>query len=361
MTEPRRSTRGTYTFLFTDIEGSTSLEAADRTRPLPRSPASAPDADARRPGQTYRWCRAGHRGRLILRRLPRGTRGGRGRRRGPARAGHARPWPDDAPIRVRMGLNIRWRRADAGDSLRRAQHQSGGADRRGRPRRPDPGLRADPRPACTDHPLDGDLPARPRRASAQGPERRRSASSRSRPTACRPSLPAAAHARRAPEQPADPADDVHRPRRRAGGGGRPAGDDPPADPHRTRAGRARPACRSSSRRVPPTTSPTASSSCPSSRSATRCWSRRGSRPRSASPRRAPGRSPTRSPTGCATSGCCSCSTTSSRSCRPRRSSPTCCGPRRTSRSSSPAGRCSTSRASRSTPSRACRRRRTRAT
>ena len=72
-------------------------------------------------------------------------------------------------------------------------------------------------------------------------------------------------------------------------------------------------------------------------------------------RRAPGRSPIRSPTGCATGRCCSCSTTSSRSSRRRRSSPTCCGPRPGSRSSSPAGRPCTCRASRSTRCRACRR------
>ena len=45
------------------------------------------------------------------------------------------------------------------------------------------------------------------------------------------------------------------------------------------------------------------------------------------------RSPSSSPTGCATSGCCWSSTTSSRSSPPPRSSRTCSAPRRTSRSS----------------------------
>jgi len=103
MTDPEALTRGTYTFLFTDIEGSTRLE--------------------KRVGRE-RYGELRERQREILRAV---WEAGGGREQGtegdsffvvfpeaPAaveaaiaaqRALAAEPWPDDAPIRVRMGLN----------------------------------------------------------------------------------------------------------------------------------------------------------------------------------------------------------------------------------------------------------------
>ena len=140
-------------------------------------------------------------------------------------------------------------RRPAGGQPRRAGHQSGGPDRGRRPRRPDPRLRRDPG-ARRGRAADRRPPARARGVPPAGP-RAPERLSRWRRTACR-RLPAAAHARRPAAQPADPADDLRRPRRGAGGGGRAARGDPAADADRARAAPARPGCRSSSRRWSPT-------------------------------------------------------------------------------------------------------------
>ena len=95
---------GTVTFLFTDIEGSTRLEQAGRHRPATRSCASATATScARRSRRTAA--------------TEQGTEGDSffvvfGERREAVaaaidaqRALAAEPWPDDAAVRVRMGLH----------------------------------------------------------------------------------------------------------------------------------------------------------------------------------------------------------------------------------------------------------------
>ena len=187
------------------------------------------------------------------------------------------------------------------------------------------------RPArCRRRPARRRHAARPRGAPAQGPPRARAAlPGRGRRPAVR--LPAAADARRPPEQPADPADDVRRPRR-ASSTRPPAllADDPPADadrPGRDRQDAAVAPARA--RRVAERLSRRRLLRAARARSATRCSSRRASPPRSASPRcggrpiaesldewlREPARpaGPRQLRAGRR---------------RPRRSSPTCCAPRR---------------------------------
>ena len=151
-------------------------------------------------------------------------RGGRGPA-SPARCdlGRDRPvaGPDGAPCGCRRG---------ARRGLLRSRPQSGGADPRHRPRRP-------------DHLLGGRRRARPRWAPGVGRARRPrlAPASRHRPTRAdlpgrrrrpRPRLPAAPLAEHAPIQPAGPADEL----RRTGEGARRGGDAhraPPAgDAHR---------------------------------------------------------------------------------------------------------------------------------
>ena len=227
MTESVPLTRGTYTFLFTDIEGSTSLESRvgrDRYGSL---------LDRHRTILRDVW--AAHAG------MEQGTEGDSffvvfleawnavEAAVAAQRALTAEPWPDDAPIRVRMGLHSGGAEM-AGDSYVGSLREPRGPHRRRRPRRPGPGIGLDPRPARGPPDRRRDA-ARPRRASAQGPERpgphhrgrRRRAADR---------VPAPPHARQPTEQPADAADDLHRARCRARGVGGTPGDDPIVDPDR---------------------------------------------------------------------------------------------------------------------------------
>ena len=146
--------------------------------------------------------RAGHRGRLVLRHLPRRPRRGRRGGRCPARprrralAGRARgPRPDGPPHR---------RARATSDGRRRLRHQPDGAHRRRRPRRAGPAVATRPARSSPARCRTGVTPARPRRAPAQGPARagapgparhrracpptsRRRARSTPGPTTCRPS------------------------------------------------------------------------------------------------------------------------------------------------------------------------------
>jgi predicted ATPase/class 3 adenylate cyclase len=103
MTEPAALARGTYTFLFTDIEGSTSLED--------RIGRERYGALRERHRAILREVWSAHDGREL------GTEGDSffvafvvasdavGAAVAAQRALAAEPWPDDAPIRVRMGLH----------------------------------------------------------------------------------------------------------------------------------------------------------------------------------------------------------------------------------------------------------------
>ena len=148
--------------------------------------------------------RAGHRGRLVLRRVPRApTRSPRPSTpsaRSPPSRGRTTP-----TIRVRMGIHTGEAELDAAASLRRPRRQPGGADRGGRARRPDPRVRGDRRPVADDLP-DG-VALRDLGEHRLKDLRARAAAASSSSTACR-RLPAAADARRAGQQPADPADDA---------------------------------------------------------------------------------------------------------------------------------------------------------
>ncbi|MEO8571452.1 MAG: hypothetical protein ABI553_07090 [Chloroflexota bacterium] len=103
MTEPEAPVRGTYTFLFTDIEGSTRLEGAvgrdryaelrERHRAILRA---VWDATAGR--------EQGTEGDSFFVVFPEASTAIAAAVQG-QRALAAEPWPDDAPIRVRMGLH----------------------------------------------------------------------------------------------------------------------------------------------------------------------------------------------------------------------------------------------------------------
>ena len=238
---PAMTPAGTATFLFTDIEGSTRLEErigtaryADAPRAAPRAPARARSTPTAASSRAPRATRSSSSSRAPARRSRRPSTA--------QRALAAEPWPDDAAVRVRMGLHS----GEAGHGRRqprRARRQPGRADRGGRPRRPDRRLGRDPgagrRARCPPTSRLRDLGEyRLRDLLAPGaarPGRRRRAAVR---------VPAAADARRPAEQPADPADDVRRPRRRARRGPPAARDDPPADADRARRDRARPGSRS---------------------------------------------------------------------------------------------------------------------
>ena len=164
--------------------------------------------------------RAGHRGRFVLRRLPRGAARGRGGRRRPAGAGRA----NRGPTTPRSGSGWASTRGGAeasgdGNSLVGLAINRAARDRGGRPWRPDPGLRPDPGPARRRSGRRRSA-ARPGRAPAQdlGAPVRIFQVDGGR-AALR--VPAAPDARCPAQQPADPADDLHRPRRGARRGGRP--------------------------------------------------------------------------------------------------------------------------------------------
>src|SRR6478752_10004530 len=114
MTEPGPLTRGTYTFLFTDIEGSTGLEGRigrdrygqllERHRALLREAWSANGG-----------VEQGTEGDSFFVVFPEAS-GAVAAAVAGQRALFAEPWPDDAPVRVRMGLHT-GAAEQSGDSL----------------------------------------------------------------------------------------------------------------------------------------------------------------------------------------------------------------------------------------------------
>ena len=204
---------GTVTFLFTDIEGSTRLEqrvGTDALRGPPRAPSRDPARGVRRPRRRG----AGHRGRFVLRGLRQRPRGGRRRDRRAARPRAPSRGRTTHAVRVRMGLHTG--EAEVGRrNPRRARHQPGGPDRGRGARRPDPRLGRDPG-ARRGRTCRADVtPARPRGASGSRTCPRPRSWRRSSPTACRQDFPPPRTLDAHPEQPADAADDLRRPRRRA--------------------------------------------------------------------------------------------------------------------------------------------------
>ncbi len=308
MTDASQASAGTTTFLFSDIEGSTRLEQAVGTA---------------------RYSEIRERHRSILRDafdanggVEQGTEGDSffvvfpSARQGIAAAVAAQlglgaeAWPPDAVVRVRMGLHTGEAEL-AGGSLvgldinraaRIAAVANGGQILASEATRALASASLPPGIAMRDlglHRLrDLGAPQRLFQVNAAGLRER---------------LPAASIPRRASEQPADPADHVHRPGSRDRRGGRAAVRDPPAELHGTRAVRARRGCRSRSRRRRPTRSRTASGSSPSRPSATRRWWPRRSRGRSASPTTPTDRRLMRWSRPSARAGSSSSSTTSSRS------------------------------------------------
>lgn len=103
MTESEPQTRGTFTFLFTDIEGSTGIEGRigrDRYGALrERQRAILRDVWARHSGTEH-----GTEGDSFFVVFPEASAAVEAAVEA-QRALGAEPWPDDAPIRVRMGLN----------------------------------------------------------------------------------------------------------------------------------------------------------------------------------------------------------------------------------------------------------------
>lgn len=103
MSEPESSQRGTYTFLFSDIEGSTSLES--------RVGRERYDILRGRHREILREVWLAHGGReqgtegdsffVVFPEAPAAVEAAVAAQRALA----AEPWPADAPIRVRMGLN----------------------------------------------------------------------------------------------------------------------------------------------------------------------------------------------------------------------------------------------------------------
>ena len=234
MTAAEPLMRGTFTFLFSDIEGSTATEARigreryaelrERHRALLRDVWEANDGQEEgTEGDSFF---------VAFREAPDGHRG---RRRGPAGAGRrtvagrrADPGPDGDPQRRRradrrpdgtggnlvgVAINRAARLAavaHGGQILATGQTQALLID--------------DVQAGVTLRDLGEH---RLRDLAVAGPHlpgRRRRPAGR---------VPADPDARRAAEQPADPAHDVHRSRRGAGRGGRPARNDPAADPDRT--------------------------------------------------------------------------------------------------------------------------------
>ena len=139
MTEPGALTRGTFTFLFSDIEGSTRLEQAvgrDRYAEL----RERQRAILREASEAHGGIEQGTEGDsffVVFHEAPDAVEAAVAAQRALA----AEPWPDDATVRVRMGLHTGECRTVRGEPGR-AGHQPGGADRGAGPRRPDPRLRA---------------------------------------------------------------------------------------------------------------------------------------------------------------------------------------------------------------------------
>jgi len=103
MTEPNALTRGTFTFLFTDIEGSTAIEGRigrERYGILrERQRAILRDVLTLHGGAEH-----GTEGDSFFVVFPEASTAIQAALEA-QRALSAEPWPDDAPIRVRMGLN----------------------------------------------------------------------------------------------------------------------------------------------------------------------------------------------------------------------------------------------------------------
>ena len=182
MTEAGTLARGTFTFLFSDIEGSTRLEQAvgrDRYAEL-----------RGRHREILRAATEAHGG------IEQGTEGDSlfvAFHEAPdaveaavaaQRALVAEPWPDGATIKVRMGLHTGGA-GHVGGEPGRSRHQPGGAARGACPRRPDPRVRAWSATSSTT------TRSRASRCGTSGStgsrtSARRSGSSRSSPTAFRP-------------------------------------------------------------------------------------------------------------------------------------------------------------------------------
>ena len=210
---------GTVTFLFTDIEGSTALWEQH-----PRCDARRPWCGMMRwssrssPSMMGMWCGHAARATAASPSLP-----------APpmpspplplsSRHCYAEPWPTPTPLRVRMALHTGEADLREGDYYgSRRQPLCPAAS--GRAWRADAASRWRPSELVRDQLASGVTPARPRRASPQGPAAPRAhLPARRRRPACR--LSTAQDARCPPQQPAAPADLLHRPR--AGGrGGSPA-------------------------------------------------------------------------------------------------------------------------------------------
>ena len=179
-----------------DAGPSPSCSPTSRAR-RSSSRRSAPSATARSSSATGRSCarpwqanggdRAGHRGRLVLRRRSPSAATAVAAAVAGQRALAAEPWPDDAEVRVRMGLHTGEAELGRGGSATSASTSTGRRGSRRRPRRPDPRLRRDERAArrrtcragVTLRDL-GELPAQGP-AGAGAPDPGRSS------TACRPS------------------------------------------------------------------------------------------------------------------------------------------------------------------------------
>ena len=235
---------GTVTFLLSDIEGSTRLwselpEAMGGAVADTYSDPRSGDRAARR-GAAGGAGRGRQRGGGVLA----GVGRGRGGARGPARAARA-AWPGGLDLRVRIALHT----ADA--QLRDEGNYFGLAlSRCARLRAIAHGGQTLLSRATRDLVVDG-LPGgrragRLRRASLARPGRPEHVFALVHPDVRRGSRRAAL-ARRVPEQPARPADELRRARSRARRASRGARGDPAADAHRVRAGPARRAWRCSSR------------------------------------------------------------------------------------------------------------------
>ena len=171
MTAAEPLMRGTFTFLFSDIEGSTATEARigreryaelrERHRALLRDVWEANDGQEEgTEGDSFF---------VAFREAPMAIAAAVAGQRALA----AEPWPDDAPDPGPDGHQQRRRRADRrgrrdGRQPGRCRDQPGGPSGGCRPRRPDPGDGPDPGPADRRRPGRRHA-ARHRGASAPGP------------------------------------------------------------------------------------------------------------------------------------------------------------------------------------------------
>ena len=273
VTAPRAAAGGTATFLFTDIEGSTSLEERvgtaryaelrERHRALLRAAFGAHGGDEQgTEGDSFFVVFASAREAVAA-------------AVDAQRALATEPWPDDAPVRVRMGLHsgeagIGRAAASSGLDVNRAARiaaagHGGQIWPRTRPA-PSSATRCRPASACASSASTGCATCWPR-----------SGSSRWRATGCQPSSRRCGRRDPRPNNlPTQLTTFVGRDDELAEAA-RPLRDDPAADDDRARRDRQDATLAPAGRRPSRTISPTGSSSCRWSRSATRCSSRRGSR------------------------------------------------------------------------------------